>query len=130
MPTGEVLVILLLILLNGFFALSEMALVSAKRSRLQAAAEQGRSGARSALALLEDPTTFLSAIQIGITLIGILTGVYSGATLATWLEQIITGWGLDPRYYDEIAFRMSIGVVMPSISPYSSVTIARCELDF
>ena len=111
MPTGEVLVILLLILLNGFFALSEMALVSAKRSRLQAAAEQGRSGARSALALLEDPTTFLSAIQIGITLIGILTGVYSGATLATWLEQIITGWGLETRYNDEIAFSVVVVLV-------------------
>ena len=111
MPTGEVLVILLLILLNGFFALSEMALVSAKRSRLQAAAQQGRSGAKSALALLEDPTTFLSAIQIGITLIGILTGVYSGATLATWLEQIITGWGLETRYNDEIAFSVVVVLV-------------------
>ena len=111
MPTGEVLVILLLILLNGFFALSEMALVSAKRSRLQAAAQQGRSGAKSALALLEDPTTFLSAIQIGITLIGILTGVYSGATLATWLEQIISGWGLETRYNDEIAFSVVVVLV-------------------
>ena len=82
MRSSEVLVILLLILLNGFFALSEMALVSAKRSRLQAAAEQGRTGAKSALALMEDPTTLLSAIQIGITLIAIFTGLYSGATFA------------------------------------------------
>lgn len=111
MPTGELLVILLLILLNGFFALSEMALVSAKRSRLQTAAQQGRSGAKSALALLEDPTTFLSAIQIGITLIGILTGVYSGATLATWLSQIITGWGIETQYNDKIAFSVVVIVV-------------------
>jgi putative hemolysin len=111
MPTGEILVILLLILLNGFFALSEMALVSAKRSRLQAAAEQGRAGARSALALLEDPTTFLSAIQIGITLIGILTGVFSGAALTAWLSQILIGYGLEGRYIEEISFGIVVVLV-------------------
>jgi len=104
MPSGEILVILLLILLNGFFALSEMALVSARRTRLQAAAEHGKAGARSALALMEDPTTFLSAIQIGITLIGILTGVYSGAALASWLADILTQLGLDGRYTQKAAF--------------------------
>src|SRR5690606_7573549 len=57
MLSRDVLILLLLILLNGFFALSEMALVAAKRVRLQAAAEQGRAGAKSALALMEDPTT-------------------------------------------------------------------------
>ena len=111
MPTGEILVILLLVLLNGFFALSEMALVSAKRTRLQAAAEQGRAGARSALTLLEDPTVFLSAIQIGITLIGILTGVYSGATLAEWLSQVLLNAGLESRYIEEIAFSIVVVLV-------------------
>ena len=76
MPVTEILVIALLILLNGLFALSEMALVSAKRARLQAAAERGSRGARAALELLADSTTFLSAVQVGITLIGILTGVF------------------------------------------------------
>jgi len=104
MPSGEILVILLLILLNGFFALSEMALVSARRTRLQAAAEHGKAGARSALALMEDPTTFLSAVQIGITLIGILTGVFSGATLASWLADILMQLGLDGRYTQKVAF--------------------------
>ena len=111
MPSGEVLVILLLILLNGFFALSEMALVSAKRSRLQAVAEQGRSGAKSALALLEDPTTFLSAIQIGITLIGMLTGVYSGATLADWLAQVAR-WPRCGESLHRRRFRFGIVVVI------------------
>lgn len=113
MPSGEVFVILLLILLNGFFALSEMALVSAKRTRLQAAAEQGRSGARSALVLLEDPTTFLSAIQIGITLISILTGLYSGATLATWLEGVLSGYGVRIPYVeiDDVAVGLVVIVV-------------------
>ena len=65
--------------------------VSAKRSRLQAAADQGRAGARSALALLDDPTTFLSSIQIDITLISMVTGVYSGATLAAQLGAVLAG---------------------------------------
>lgn len=103
MPTGEIVVILLLILVNGFFALSEMALVSARRTRLQAAAEQGRSGAKSALALLEDPTTLLSAIQIGITLISILTGLYSGATFAGRLSQELVALGIDSNYIEQIS---------------------------
>ncbi len=113
MPSGEILVILLLILLNGFFALSEMALVSAKRTRLKAAAEQGRSGAKSALALLEDPTGFLSAIQIGITLIGILTGMYSGATLASWLAQVLSSHGIQVPYIeiDDVAFGIIVVLV-------------------
>jgi putative hemolysin len=111
MPSGEILVILLLILLNGFFALSEMALVSAKRTRLQAAAQQGRPGAKSALALMEDPTTFLSAIQIGITLIGILTGVYSGATLATWFAGVLAGHGVEGQYVQEISFGVVVVIV-------------------
>ncbi|HEY5807716.1 MAG TPA: hemolysin family protein [Povalibacter sp.] len=120
MPSGEIVVILLLILLNGFFALSEMALVSAKRSRLQAAADQGRSGARSALALLEDPTIFLSAIQIGITLIGLLTGLYSGATLAIWLEQALIGLGVQSRYVHEI----SVGAVVVVVT-FITLTIGE-----
>jgi putative hemolysin len=104
MSSSEVLVILLLILLNGFFALSEMALVSAKRSRLQAAAEQGRTGAKSAIALMEDPTTLLSAIQIGITLITIFTGLYGGRTLAAPLALTLMGYGVAPRYAEEVAY--------------------------
>ncbi|MET0986861.1 MAG: hemolysin family protein [Steroidobacteraceae bacterium] len=109
MIARDILILFLLILLNGFFALSEMALVSAKRVRLQAAAEHGRRGAKSALALLEDPTGFLSAIQIGITLIGILTGVYSGATFATYFAEYLVQMGMDPELADNLAF---IGVVV------------------
>jgi putative hemolysin len=111
MLRGEVLVILFLILLNGFFSLSEMALVSAKRSRLLAAAEQGRAGAKSALALLEDPTSFLSSIQIGITLIGIFTGVYSGATFAEGLAGTLSGYGLPLQYAEEAAFFVVVLIV-------------------
>jgi putative hemolysin len=111
MISTEVLVILFLVLLNGFFAMSEMALVSAKRSRLQAAADQGRSGAKSALTLLEDPTSFLSSIQIGITLIGIFTGVYSGATLAERLAGTLTGYGVPTKYAEEAAFGVVVLIV-------------------
>lgn len=111
MPSSEILIILFLILLNAFFALSEMALVSAKRTRLQAAAEQGRSGARSALALMGDPTTFLSSIQIGITLIGILTGVFSGQTLAERLSDSFTGMGVPAEFAGELGFSVVVLVV-------------------
>jgi putative hemolysin len=107
----EIGVLFLLVLLNGFFSLSEMALVSSKRSRLQALAEQGRAGAKSALALLEDPTTFLSAIQIGITLIGLITGVYSGARLAEPLANALLPLGVPERYAVEVSFVIVVVLV-------------------
>ena len=78
----EIVIIILLILLNGIFAMSEIALISARRSNLELRARQGNAGARRALRIIEDPDKFLSTIQIGITLIGILTGIYSGDALA------------------------------------------------
>jgi putative hemolysin len=111
MLSGEATVILLLALLNGFFSLSEMALVSAKRSRLQSAAEQGRTGARAALALLEDPTTFLSAVQVGITLITIFTGIYSGATFADPLAAVLQSYGMLANIAGNVAFGIVVVVV-------------------
>jgi putative hemolysin len=78
----EIFVISILILLNGFFALSEIALVSSKRSRLEQLRKEGRKGSKTALRLLTDSGNFLSAIQVGITLIGIVTGVYGGINIA------------------------------------------------
>ena len=74
----EILIILLLILLNGVFSMSEIALVSSRKFKLENAARKGNSNARKALELANNPNTFLSTVQIGITLIGILTGIYSG----------------------------------------------------
>src|SRR5262245_57477624 len=111
MASGEVFVILFLILLNGFFALSELALVSAKRTRLQAMAEHGKAGAKSALALMDDPTTLLSAIQIYITLITLLTGVYSGATLAEPLGATLITYGVPERYGEKVAFGTVVVIV-------------------
>jgi putative hemolysin len=109
-------VILGLIILNGLFASAELALVSARRSRLKALAEDGHRGAKAALALLGDPTRLLSAVQIGITLVGILTGVYSGAAYSEALSAWITG--IYPRaepYAQEIAYA-TIVVVMTYFS--------------
>ncbi len=90
--TTELLIILLLILFNGLLALSEMAVVSARRPRLQQLAEEGQTGAQMALDLSASPGQFLSTVQIGITLVGILAGAYGSATvadaLAVWLMKI------------------------------------------
>ena len=75
--------------LNGLFAMTELAVVSSRRSKLQSRAERGDKGARAALKLAEDPTHFLSAVQVGITLIGILAGAYGQAAIAGELNRII-----------------------------------------
>ena len=100
----DLIIILLLVLLNGFFAMSEMALVSSRRARLKQFAEEGRRGARSALALVEDPGRFLSAVQIGITLIGILAGAFSGATLAQKLAVWLSTFVALAPFADTLAF--------------------------
>ncbi len=96
MPT-EVLLLFGLILLNGVFAMSEIALVTARRARLQALAEQGDSGATAALALNDEPTRFLSTIQVGITSIGILSGIVGEAAFAEPLGSWLIGLGAEPN---------------------------------
>ena len=84
-----VVVVLLLVVLNGLFAMTELAVVSSRKSKLQSRAEKGDRGARKALKLSEEPTQFLSAVQVGITLIGILAGAYGQATIAGELNHIL-----------------------------------------
>ena len=84
-----IVVVLLLVVLNGLFAMTELAVVSSRKSKLQARAERGDRGARAALKLSEEPTQFLSAVQVGITLIGILAGAYGQATIAGELDRIL-----------------------------------------
>jgi putative hemolysin len=100
----EALVIVALVLLNGFFALSELALVSARRARLRVRADQGSRGARIALTLLDDPTALLSSTQIGISLVSILTGVYSGAAIADSVGAWIASFGVLEQHARRIAF--------------------------
>lgn len=93
----EIIIILVLILLNGLFAMSEIALISARRSKLDLESRAGNAGARRALRLIENPDRFLSTIQIGITLIGILTGIYSGDALAERFGHELAALGIPPR---------------------------------
>ena len=85
----EFVIIILLVCLNGFFALSEMALVSARKVRLEQQAEDGNKGASQALKLIQNPSRFLSTVQVGITLIGILSGAFGGVTLAAALQKLL-----------------------------------------
>ena len=84
-----IVVVLLLVVLNGVFAMTELAVVSSRKSKLQSRAEKGDRGARAALKLAENPTHFLSAVQVGITAIGILAGAYGQATIAGELNHIL-----------------------------------------
>lgn len=90
----EIAIVLLLVVLNGVFALSELAIVSARRSRLAAMAAEGRRGASQALALAADPGRFLSTVQIGITAVGLIAGAYSGATLTGDLAEYLAEQGV------------------------------------
>lgn len=107
----EILIIIGLILLNGFFAMSEIAVVSTRKSKLAGEAKAGSKSAASALKLIEDPNKFLSTVQIGITLIGILTGIYSGATLADRFAILLEDVGVSVKY-SHFAAQASIVIVV------------------
>lgn len=100
-----------LIVLNGFFAMAELAVVSSRRPRLAAMAEEGRAGARTALGLLENQARFLSSVQIGITLIGVLAGAFGGATLAEDLAAPLEAAGLGPRAAETVAVGLVVAVI-------------------
>lgn len=99
----EILIILLMILLNAFFALSEIAVVSSRRARLQQYALDGRRGAATALRLADDPTGFLSSVQVGITLIAILAGAYGEAALAEPLQKVLADVPLFAPYAGSVS---------------------------
>jgi putative hemolysin len=107
----EQLIVLALILLNALFALSELAVVSARWPRLKAMAASGRPGAQSALALSANPGRFLSAVQIGITLIGIINGAYSGETFGEYASTYFQGLGLRKGLADPLGFAVVIAVI-------------------
>ena len=96
----EILIVAVLILVNGALALSELAVVSARPARLKVLADQGNAGAATALRLAEEPGKFLSSVQIGITLVGILSGAFSGATLGTRLSQWLAAIGVPANIAD------------------------------
>lgn len=112
MAFWEVSIILLLILLNGFFAMAELAVVSSRPARLRQLADAGQRGAATALRLAENPGRFLSAVQIGITLIGIFAGAFGGATLANQLDAWLTATfpALAP-YSEELALGLVVALI-------------------
>ena len=100
-PWIDVVIILALVVINGLFAMSELAIVSSRTARLEAMARTGRTGARAALALRDNPSKFLSTVQIGITLIAILSGAYSGEALGGPVSERLAriGVGHDLAYH-------------------------------
>ena len=110
-PWTDLLIIAGLIVLNGVFAMSELAIVSAKTTRLQAKAEAGSKAARTALELAGDPGKFLSTVQIGITLVGIIAGAYSGASLGGPFGERLELWfGLSSATAAQIGFAVVIAI--------------------
>ncbi len=113
----EIAILIALILLNGLFAMSELALVSARKARLQKLVDEGDSGAKAAVKLGEDPTRFLSTIQIGITSIGVLNGIVGEAALAQPLGVWFMQLGLEPKTAGYVA----TGLVVVLITYFSIV---------
>lgn len=107
----DIVILLGLILLNGLFVMSEIALVSARKSRLEAMSEKGDKKAESALKLANNPEIFLSAAQIGITLIAILTGVYSGERFGSYLQPVFERSEFLRPYADAIATSIIVIIV-------------------
>ena len=118
--TGEIVVILVLVLLNGVFAMSEIAVVASRRVRLQQRAEAGDRRSTQVLALKADPAVLLSTVQVGITLVGILAGAYSGATLAESLAEWLGRFPQIARYREGLA----LGLVVSAIT-YLSLVIGE-----
>jgi putative hemolysin len=107
----EIIIILLLIVLNGLFSMSELALVSVRRARLAVLERKGVAGAATARALSEDPQRFLPTVQVGITLVGILAGVFGGARIAAHLTAWFVGIPYVGRFADDIALALVVIII-------------------
>lgn len=116
----EILLVVLLLVLNGVFAMSEIAVVSSRKARLQQRAEAGDAGARRALELAENPNRFLSTVQVGITMVGILAGAFGGATIAEPFAETLRRYPTVAPYADGVA----LGLVVLAIT-YLSLIIGE-----
>lgn len=117
---NDLIIIICLILLNGVFSMSEVALISARKSKLSSDSKNGNRSASVALELANEPDKFLSTVQIGITLIGILTGLFSGATIATDLGEYLASIGVAPK----LALNLS-KVLIVVIVTYLSIVVGE-----
>lgn len=113
----EIAIVILLTLINGLLAMSELAIVSARPARLKILADKGSKGAATAIRLAEDPGRFLSSVQIGITLVGILAGAFSGATLGARLGASLQDAGMSPA----MAQTVGVGFVVVAITYLSLI---------
>lgn len=120
MLTIEIAIVVVLICVNGVLAMSELAVVSSRPARLKAMMDDGVSGAASALRLAGDPGRFLSTVQIGITMVGILSGAFSGATLGLRLSEWFLTLGVPAR----AANPLGVGIVVAVIT-YGSLIIGE-----
>jgi putative hemolysin len=107
----ELAIIIVLIIVNGLLSMSELAVVSSRPARLALLADRGMSGARRALALASDPGKFLSTVQIGITLVGVLSGAFSGATLGGRLTQWLIELGLSASIADVVGVGLVVTII-------------------
>ncbi|MBN9275100.1 MAG: DUF21 domain-containing protein, partial [Mesorhizobium sp.] len=108
----EIAIVVVLILVNGLLSMSELAIVSSRPARLKTMIDRGVGGAAKALALGADPGKFLSSVQIGITLVGVLSGAFSGATLGERLAGFLAAQGVA----DSIAHPLGVGIVVALIT--------------
>ncbi|MGB8313078.1 MAG: hemolysin family protein [Aestuariivirga sp.] len=111
MPYVEITLVLLLIMLNGLLAMSELAVASSRPAKLRSLADQRVKGARRALALAANPGRFLSTVQIGITLIGILAGAFSGATLGGRVSDWLLTFGMPEHVAEPVGFGLVISLI-------------------
>lgn len=107
----EALIILLLVTINGFLSMSEMAIVSSKKSRLLEQSQKGNTGAMKAIELSESPTGFLSTIQTGITLVGIVSGVFGGVALAEGLANYLESFGMAKHFASAGSFFLVVSII-------------------
>ncbi len=107
-PWSDVAIIVALVAINGLFSMSELAVVSSRKPRLEAMSRKGSKGATAALQLAADPGRFLSAVQIGITLIGIVAGAYSGSSLGGPMGERLEAFGLEPKLAGNVGFAIVI----------------------
>lgn len=113
----EILIVVALTVINGLLAMSELAVVSSRPARLKVLSDQGSKGATTALRLAENPGRFLSTVQIGITLVGVLSGAFSGATLGARLSEWLMTQGLTPAMSDGFG----VGIVVVGITYLSLI---------
>lgn len=119
-PWIDVVIILALVTLNGVFAMSELAIVSARKARLEGMARSGRRGAATAIELAADPGKFLSTVQIGITLIGIVAGAYSGASLGSPTAARLEALGMGHALAENVGYAIVI-----ALTTYASLIIGE-----